>query len=314
MNMKKWLLLLSVTALFSLNNHPHFLGTLLEFSTYHTPVGQLDFQPYFYGLYEYGTYDNNWKVEKTPPIWEIQGQYYIETGLLDPWLDVTLILNNYYKMQGSEKSAALGDTFLELGFQIRTQSEDSPGPSLRLILQQGFPTGKFNNIEPNKIETDITGNGSYATALIFVTQQNVNSPAINWGFNTALGYQYFYKTNVDGFNAYGGAENTKGTVNPGSQFYFGLGLEFEITKNWSFINDFQYTHINQNTFAGNPGTNDDGSPATVGGPSTDIFLLAPGFSYFVSDHFGLAFGSWFTLAGRNTEAFAGGILTLAFSF
>ncbi|MDN3507847.1 MAG: hypothetical protein P0S94_02875 [Simkaniaceae bacterium] len=313
--MNKCLLSLAFTTFLLAQRPPaHFQGTLLEFSTYHTPVGALDFQPFFYGIYEYGEYTDNWKVDKQPSRWEIQGQYYIETGLLDPWFDATLILNNYYKMQGSQKSAALGDTFLELGYQICEQSKTYLGPSLRLILQQGFPTGKFNQLEPNKIETDITGTGTYETALIFVTQQNVNSPAVNWGYNTALGYQYFYPTNVLGMNAYGGGFGTSGTVNPGNQFYFALGLQFEITQNWSFINDFQYTHLEADTFTGNPGINPDGTPATVGGPSSDIFLLAPGFAYTIDNWLGISFGSWFTVAGRNTEAFVSSILTIAFSF
>ena len=142
------LLMLTQTALAS----PWWTGPLLAPAGKTVPKGHLNFEPYgFYSEYPHG-FKN---LEGTPVL---------TLGLTD-FMDVQTALPFDYSWKNGHHGSGVGDYSLALGFQLLRQKENSIIPDLRFVVQEVFPTGKFENLNPNLQGTDQTGVGSYQTYL-----------------------------------------------------------------------------------------------------------------------------------------------------
>ena len=78
--------------------------------------------------------------------------------------------------------------------------------------------------------------------------------------------------------------------------------------------DLAYFTTNKTTFSGTAGTTAAGLPATTGGPSSDQLSVAPAVEYNATSNLGFIGGVWFSVWGRNSNAFVSGILSLVYVF
>lgn len=278
---------------------PFYSGTLLAFFSENIAPKQLLIEPFFYQTTLPGTYNQNWSFQKTKPVHELSLSLLLETGITKS-IDFTLFLNATYNQIGNLHSLLYQDTQAYLGFQALLDKKGSWTPDVRFLIGENFPTGSYEQLNPPKQLSDSSGSGAYETSFILVTAKRFYCfPKHPFNVNLNFAYTLANKTNVKGYNLYGGATDTKGTISPGSEYLFNLSIEYSLTQNWVIGTDVHYLHQNKSTFSGTLGIINP----FVGDPSSDQVSVAPCLEYNYSANFGLFIASWFTVAGRNSDKF-----------
>ncbi len=249
---------------------PNFGGTLLSSIPQNAAPGTWFVEPYLYITHQYGTYTSHWGSTNKPNYNFIQLQWDFETGIT-PWLDIAFYPNFFY----TDSSFRLGDTQIALGLQALT--EKSNRPSLRFIIQESFPSGKFDRL---KRLSEATGVGAYQTWFSSVLYKTL----VPFTVNLSLDYILSSKVSPRGLNIYTTAKHA--TLRPGAQFISNLGIEYSLTQTTILGFDFHYLHQNSSTL-----------------PSTEQFSFASCIEYNPSSNFYFEIGPWFTVAGRNAPIF-----------
>lgn len=295
-------------------NGPWYTGPLLAPSGSIAPLGDLNIEPYVNYFVYTGNYDKNWAPHSEPNFYSVNPQAYIQAGLTS-FMDVTIIPQFFYNQTEGVSSTVFGDLAAGLAFQLLYSEKESWLPSIKLILKETFPTGKYQKLSPHKKETDLGGLGSFVTQAGLAFQKGFKlSDNQNLSSRFYFAFSIPSKVPVQGFNAYGGSFDTKGTVYPGSYFTGILGLEFSLTKNWVFALDIDYLYYNRTRFSGEKGHLTTGEIAFTSFTSINQISLAPAIEYNFSTNLGIIAGSWFTVAGRNALRFASGIIALNYYF
>jgi hypothetical protein len=200
---------------------------------------------------------------------------------------------------------------ISFNFQLLNDYPGTHQPALKLKLGANVPLGEYQKLNPLKNGTDISGSGwiSPSCGVIFNRLfyfTGVHYLNVRWFFN----YTFSLPIHVKGLNAYGGAQDTRGTAYPGNNFTSIIGLEFSLTQRWVLATDIQYVHANKNRFSGFSGTQADGTPAVMTAPSSEQFSIAPALEYNWDMNIGVIGGAWFTLGGRNTPGFVSGVFAV----
>ena len=144
---------------------PLYAGTLLSFYPTNVAPGNFSIQPYVFITNVYGSYEPNWSVLHHKNINNNILLLALEAGIAN-FLDVSLIVNESYNHVSNKHTWRYGDTTLYFGFQIMRDQRNTWTPDMRLLLGEIFPTGKYQNLDPNCIEIDASGAGSYQTSYI----------------------------------------------------------------------------------------------------------------------------------------------------
>lgn len=292
---------------------PLYAGTMLAFYSQNIDPGRLAIQGYLFKTRQPGVYDKDWSFQRTKSINELSLLVLLETGITR-YLDITLLLDTSYNVVHHQHSFLFEDMRAFLGFQISRDEKGSWVPDFRVLLGETFPTGKYQHLNPKKILSDSSGSGSYATSLILVTSKTFYVfPKHPFNLNLNLLYTVPANVKVEGFNVYGGAEKTRGEVKPGDTFLANLAIEYSLTRNWVLGLDTRYLHQNRSIFSGKKG-NLKKSKVSVGLPSSEQFSLAPCLEYNYNEVFGVLAGTWFTVAGRNSDKFLSGIASVYYGF
>ncbi len=287
------------SSLFAEDETPVFAGTLLTYISENAEPGHLIYQPVLFVTGFYGVYNKHWKEKDRKTIGQVDLNTTLETGITKNF-DISVIFDGFYNRYRGRGTVLYGDTEVDLGWQISRDKKDSWVPDARLLVGEIFPTGKFQHLDPEKGGSDISGAGSYVTVVVGVIQKIFyvwpNHPC---NFNLNLIYFWPTKVKVSGLNVYG---NGEGTASPGNHFIADLGLEYKFDKYWGAGTDFRYEHQGKSSFK------------RGGLPSSEIFSLAPSLEYNFSENLTLAWGAWFSVAGRNSLAFASGVVNLYCNF
>jgi hypothetical protein len=291
---------------------PWFAGTMLAFYATNTPYGEFSIQPYVFATQQYGTYNKHWSLERKKSLHQIELLSVLSTGLLSTYLDANLVLNTSFNQRRNKHSIQYGDTQLYFGSQLLMNRKGTPIPDLRLILLQSFPTGKYKKLNPKKGGVDASGSGSYQTTFLFVTRKifyDILKRPCNLNLN--LYYILSTKTNVEDLTVYGGGLGTRGNVDPGDQFIANLAFEYSLTQNLGWGIDIHYEHQNRSPFSQKEKSK---TVPKAGLPSQERLSLAPCLEYNFNNLFSIEGGAWFSVAGRNTNAFVSGIVTIYYAF
>ncbi|MBU6482763.1 MAG: hypothetical protein KGS09_19755 [Nitrospirae bacterium] len=293
---------------------PWFTGTLLSTRGRTVDQGHLVVQPYVYYTRYGGVYTNNWRLQSATTSQNIIEQTYFIYGVTDRF-DIELCpqwLQNYSR---GETSNGFGDLSLQLGFQAVRPRDDSWAPSVRLWVQELFPTGRFTNLHPGTSLVDATGGGSFATTFGLGIQKPLNlgeGHVLRYRFNVTR--TLYTSVSVTGFNAYGGGFGTDGHVAPGQVTNLLAAAEFTLTRHWGLALDISYQVVEATRFSGTVGISPTSVPATVGRGSGELLSLAPAVEYHLNGQVGLIAGPWFSVLGRNTSSFLGGVAAIYFFF
>lgn len=243
----------------SLLSTPYYGGTLLSSIPENIPPGTWYFAPYLFITHQYSSPNHNY----------IQMQWEIETGIT-PWLDIALYPNFYY----TSNSLLIGDTQLALGFQILNEQDNIP--ALRFILQESFPSGKYDRLTHL---SQATGTGTYQTWFTTVLYKTLTPYTVN----LTLSYVLSSHATPHGLNVY----------NPGDQFIGNLGFEYSLTQTTILGLDLHYQYQD---------------------PSSNQYSLAPCIEYNPSPNLSFEAGPWFTIAGHNAPTFTSAVLTMYWQF
>ncbi len=291
---------------------PWFTGSLLSIAPDVVPIGYMDLETYFQVFDFLGEYNKHWHAQSTPRLLTVSPLIFFQTGLSES-IEIVALPQLFYNQSQGQSFVGIGDLPIGLGFQILTQKEGSWRPSIKLITQEIFPLGKYQHLNPKKMDTDSIGRGSYQSTLGLAIGRLFHLSGIHY-FAPRFNFLYTYPSpvHVRGFNAYGGGFGTKGKVRPGNSFTALFAMECNLTRNWTFALDVDYIHFDKTRFSGKKGVDEFGAAASVTIPSSEQFSLAPAIEYNFSEKLGIIAGSWFSIGGRNADQFVSGIIALNF--
>ncbi len=287
---------------------PWYTGPLITSSAKNVAQGHINLQGYLYFTINHAQFNHHRKSISTPNTYILNPLLVFQVGLTK-WLDVTVVPQGFFKWKKDHFADNFGDTSLSFGFQVL--KEKAYVPSIRLVLGETFPTGKYQHLNFKKEGIDATGAGAYQTSFGF------NISKIFWWsllhpVAVRLATSYVipdHRVHVHRFNAYGGGFHTNGKVKVGNTFNADLGIEVSLTQKWVFATDFVYTYSNKDSFHGTPGVTPNGTIAANGTPSSDQFSIAPAIEYNVSSTGGFIGGIWFSPTGRNSPNFVSIVLS-----
>lgn len=296
--------------------NPWYTGPLLAPSATLIEPGSYNIQPYLFTTWNYGKYQQSGKMERSPTLFQIYPQMPFQFGITS-WMQGVITLKAQYNKENGRSFFDFADLPISLGFPLLKQGPYVP--AILFSIQEVFPTGKYQKLNPTKNGIDATGSGAY------VTNFYLNFGKVVWwwwlshpmAFRLSLEYSVPSNVNVKGFNAYGGGYDTLGKVHPGQTFSADFGYEFSFTQHWALALDIVYNYSFKTTFNGYPGRvakDINADLASVGGPYNDQLSLAPAVEYNWNENLGLIVGAWFTLWGRNSTAFASGVFSLEYTF
>ncbi len=287
---------------------PWYTGPLITGSANNVPARKVNVQIYLYNTIQYAAFNKHRKSINVPNIYTINPLLLVQRGLND-WLDFTVIGQGFFKWRKNQYTSQFGDTTTSFGFQLVTQTQHRP--SVRFIIGEVYPTGKYQHLKANKNGIDGTGAGAFQTSL------GLNVSKIFWWsklhpVNLRLATSYAIpdaRVKVNDFHAYGGGIGTRGKVKVGQNLNVDIGIEVSLTQKWVFATDIAYTYSNKDSFSGFNGVTAAGAPAVNGTPSSDQLSLAPAIEYNLNSNAGFIGGVWFTVTGRNSSNFVSVVLS-----
>lgn len=293
---------------------PWFTGPLLVPAAECNPKGDASWQPYLFVTNNFGEYDSHWQPQNTPNTWNVIPFVDVTYGL-SSFMDIEATASFVYNYSQGSSAVRFTDWSLILGFQGLRDTLGTWEPNLRITLQQVFPFGQYDHLNPKKHGTDGSGSGAYQTAINFTFDKTFLYATdkyfrIRW----SLGYFFPVPVHIQGLSVYGGAPGTDGKVFPGQTFLGYLSGEVQITQHWAFACDSEYLIKRHDRFSGKPGTGGDGEKASVGNPFSVQISMAPAIEYSFSENFGLIGGVWFSVAGKNASRFFGGVFSVVINY
>jgi hypothetical protein len=282
---------------------PWLTGPLLTPSAHTTPKGHISIQPCVFFDNIYGHFNNHWKIETQSTARNVNFQTYINYGLTH-WLDIGLMGQFYTNEKFSDSYTGNGDASLTLNFQLLKEDPKGFRPAVKLFVMEMFPTGNYNDLDPTLNKIDATGDGSYGTKIGVVFGKRYQVKDYIW-IDTRYSAAYFFFNDVDvrNFNAYGGGYFTNGTVKRRGSFPISIGIEATLTRNLALALDIFSLLSGPNTFKGNLGNNEASQPASVGSKQIYQLSLAPAVEWNFTPNFGIIFGGWFSVYGKNCDRF-----------
>jgi hypothetical protein len=291
---------------------PWFTGPLLAPSAQVITVGHYDIQPYLYAYATTGKYNNDWDTRDLSTQWTLEEQTLFQVGLTE-WMDFQFIPSGYWAYRSGQTNWGLTDWAFQLDFQLHTDElpHKSWLPSIRFTLRETIPVGKYRNLRASKQGTDIGGLGSWATAAQISFQKIYYLGGIRFvNFRWAFSFTVPAPVHVKGLNAYGGGAGTNGTVYPPLNYQLNFAFEYSLTRHWALAFDFFSFWNSGSRFKGNPGVLESGQTATNTLYAACQYSLAPALEYNWNEDLGVIFGSWFTIAGKNTPQFSSAVFSL----
>jgi len=281
---------------------PWWTGPLLAPSGRTIPAGHVNFEPYGF----YTVYPQHYRNYELLPI--------LTVGLTN-FIDLQTSLPVDYDTDQGQHSGGIGDYSLGLGFQILREDENTWLPYLRMTIQEIFPTGKYQNLNPTKLGTDQTGNGTFQTSINFIFQKTKQFKKEHYlRTRLALAGGYAQDVTVRGFNAYGGGAGAVGKVAPGNNYSADLAFEYSLTQHWVPVFEMLYANSKATGFSGNPGLSASGAVGGVGGGGGSQISLAPAIEYNFNGNIGIIGGVWFSVTGKPSSQFTAYTIALNYYF
>ena len=257
---------------------PWLTGPLIVPAGTVTPVGHYEVEPYLYVTTNSATYDSHWHAQKSSRLTFLNVQVIALIGLTE-WMDAQITPSVFY----GHSTARWGDLPIALDFQLL--------PWLKFTLQETFPSGQYQRA---KNTAELSGLGTYGSNANILFYKLFHLSDLHYlSTFLSIGYTVNSWVHVHGLNAYG---TGSGTVKPGDGFRAIFSFEYTLNQNWVFAMDNVYLHTNKNR------------SSTLPSPSEEQLSIAPAIEYNFSDNFGIIAGSWFTVAGRNSQQFYSGVI------
>ena len=290
---------------------PWFTGPLLAPAGHTIPNGHTNFEMYGIDVFSDGHYDQSGNLIHTPLFRSVVANPILSHGFTD-WLDVQLTLPYVFSSTLGVNSNKIADIATAFGFQLVEQNGSPKRADVRILVQETFPTGRFENLNPALFGTDSTGLGSYQTQ-IGLNLQYLREIYNSHYLRTRLILSHLYTTpvTVNGFNSYGGTANTHGRISSGSENDVDLAFEYTLTQNWVAVLEGTYSKGQSTRFTGDLDIGNLGGPVpSIGFADYYETALAPAVEYNFNSNVGVIGGVWFPVSGKNTSHYMTYVLAL----
>lgn len=333
-----WFVFLMLIVTFSTSSQadPWFLGPLLMDSAQVMPLGSVDLAVSLQNSYTNFYYNNQLTAVPNPLATTGSLVTSIAVGVATDVDFILVLLSEQNKTNGFSANN-LGDTFMELGFQVLTQGDDLSRPDCRITIQELFPTGRYNRLNPTLEATDATGAGSYQTSLGLSFDLLAQFPNTHYLRSSASVVGTYASTaTLHGSSIYGGSDLTRGHISPGNSLAFDIAGEYTLTQNWVAVLEGFFLIQKASDFEGYLGPNpasvlprskefpdrphlrptrhNIGSAQSIGSGNLSELSMAPALEYNFSDSMGILASVWFTTGGKNSAEFISGALSFSISW
>ena len=281
---------------------PWMTGPILAPAGRTVPPGHFNFEPYgFYTLYP-----AQFRNAEVMPV--------LTVGITN-FLDIQTSIPYDYSWDRGQHGEDIGDFNLGFGIQFLRQKEASWIPDLRVTIQEIFPTGRFDNLNPKKLGTDQTGIGAYQTIVGLNFQRLTQLPNEQY-LRTRLSLvgAAISGVNVTGVSAFGGGSKTSGSVKPGNGYSADLAFEYSLNQHWVPVFEMLYVNSQATHFSGNPGFTPGGTVESVGGRGGNQASLAPAIEYNFTAQLGIIAGVWFSVTGPHAGEFTSNTIAINYYF
>jgi hypothetical protein len=166
------------------------------------------------------------------------------------------------------------------------------------MLQQSFPTGKYDQLGPRP--SDGLGAGAYTTTLALNSQTYFwmpNGRILRMRFNATQSLSTY--ANVAGVSVYNTPTGFQGHAKPGASTYIDAAWEYSLTRDWVLALDATYRHTANTRITGTDPTQ---SPPNIqlNTGSSDVIGFAPALEYNWKPTIGLLVGTRIIALGHNT--------------
>jgi hypothetical protein len=264
-------------------------GPMLAPNATTLPRGHLLIEPYLYDVI--GAHSNG-----------LGSLTYINYGLADK-VTVGMIPTagfNVVSNGPNSSSVELGDLTLQGEYRLMKFHEGSRIPTTSVVLQETFPTGKYDRLGDRP--SDGLGSGAYTTTLALYSQTYFwlpNGRILRMRFDAS---QAFSNTvNVEDVSVYGTAAGFRGQVEPGKSFLADSSWEYSLTRKWVLALDVVYRH-NWNTRVTGYNSTQNPPDILMDSGSSEEFAFAPAIEYSWKSNLGVLLGTRVIPASHNTKA------------
>ena len=288
---------------------PWFTGPILAPAGHTIPKDHVNWEPYLYVTDNIGVYDHQWHHHTGQQSTTVNPLLSWTAGLTD-FMDLQIIPQFIWNIKDGKQSFRFGDLAVYLGFQVMNEELHTWKPSLRLTLQEVFPTGHYDHLDPEMLGTDASGSGSFQSGVGFNFQKLFILMDHFLRCRLSLIAAFPAKVKVEGYNSFGGGHGTSGKYNLGNRYTGIFSFEYAMTQNWVLAMDTQFVWQGKNKFSGNPGVTATGATASNGSDPLSQISLAPALEYNWSEKVGIIAGAWFSVRGRNSADFVAGSIAL----
>lgn len=281
---------------------PWFTGPLLAPTPINMKPGHPAIEPSLTIFNTYGIYNAGWNLKKKDRVWAVNPLIDFQFGITND-LGIETLVSFISNFKNGQNFSHFQDTVVLFGYQVSKDVKDSWVPDFRFILQETFPTGKYQKLSPQKQGIDATGFGSFQTGPVLAFRKLFYLPESFFSLRWSIGYLFPSTVRVTGLNAYGGGHGTKGNVRPGQTLTAFLSGEYSFSQHWVLAFDTEFLYQRKSRFSGKDGITSVGEKVSVGLPSSVQISFAPEIEYNFTPLSGMLAGVWFTVAGRNSTAF-----------
>ena len=164
---------------------PWFTGTPLPPSAVGATPGSPIGAAILFFTVTHGEYQNNWKLKNVDNTWTVMPFFEFLFGI-NKYIGIEIYPSIMSNFKNGLSSTHLGDIYARIGFQIARDTPNSWVPDVRILLQENFPTGNYQKLNPRKMGIDSTGTGSFQTGVSLVAQKlfpiKNNFLLLKWSF------------------------------------------------------------------------------------------------------------------------------------
>ena len=274
----------------------------------------MDFEPYLFAIANTGVYNDDWESKSIPTFWVNSFATLIQAGVA-PRLDMQIFPTLIWNHCQDKGHWAVGDLPFYVDLQLYYADVGGWAPNVKFMVTEIIPLGKYRNLNPHDHRTEIGGLGSWQTNIAIVLG---NVHYLGKGhylqYRVILNYDLLAPVRVTGFNVYGGGYGANARLFPGQIITFLTSAEVSLSQNWCFSIDLVGEWGSSDHYTGFSGILPTGETAPLGRPSSAQFSMAPAIEYNWSSNLGIIGGAWFSVAGRNSDVFQGGVVALNYLY
>jgi hypothetical protein len=282
-------------------------GPMLAASAATLPRGHFLIEPYVYDVIVIGTYDRERVRRSAAHSHGFGSLAYVLYGLADRVSVGMIPTVGYNTVDGASSSSGVGLADLTLQGQYRLSQfhESHRIPTVSLVVQETFPTGKYDRLGDRPI--DGLGGGAYTTTLALYAQTYFWLPNGRI-LRTRLDVSQSISSTVriQDVSVYGTGDGFRGQAKPGPTFFADASFEYSLTRSFVLALDVTYRHTGNTRVTGYSisGTRGAQDPPSIEFDlgSSDAIGLAPAIEYSWSPNLGVLLGVRVIPAGRKTAA------------